>query len=136
MDTVGNFPDLASAQLAQSLLRSAGIEAEIPDQYLAGVGWQMTSAIKGVRLTVPSEDAEAARALLQEQFTGVEENVTEEEAPETCPACGSDDVTPPGWKRRLKAAVIVFPPLLLLYGAFSLLLPNTICPSCGHGWRR
>lgn len=133
---MGNFPDLASAQLAQSLLRSAGIEAEIPDEYFAGVGWQMSSAIQGVRVTVHPDDAEEARALLREQMGGAEEGATDDVAPELCPQCRSERVGAPGWKRRLKAVTIIFPALILLYGAFALLLPNTVCSACGHGWRR
>ena len=41
MATVGNFPDLVSAQLAQSVLRERGIATLIPDEYLAGVDWQL-----------------------------------------------------------------------------------------------
>ena len=37
MYTIANFPDLASAQVAQSLLESADIMSVIPDESLAGI---------------------------------------------------------------------------------------------------
>ena len=52
METVGNFPDLASARVVQSLLEAEGIEAQIPDEYFSGVDWQMNTALRGVRVTV------------------------------------------------------------------------------------
>ena len=64
VETVGNYPDLASARVAQSLLKDAGIDADIPDEFVSGVDWGLNSAIHGVRLQVTDEDAEAARMLL------------------------------------------------------------------------
>jgi hypothetical protein len=141
MEAVGNFPDLASAQVARSLLRAADIEAEIPDEYFAAVNWQMSTAIKGVRVTVAPDDAEASRTLLREQMPGIEEganedDANEDDARELCPACASERVGAPGWKRRTKALAFIFPPLLLLYAAGALLLPDAVCSSCGHRWRR
>jgi len=45
--TVGNYADLASAELAASILESTGIECVIPDENFAGISWQMGTALQG-----------------------------------------------------------------------------------------
>lgn len=136
MQTVGNFPDLASAQLAKSLLEAEGIEALIPDEYLAGVDWRMGTAIQGIRLQVGDDDAEEARALL-ESVPPVNSNelvpVALDEADDRCPRCGSSDTGEPPWKRRLKAATLLFP---LLIFAWPFLTAGNVsaCRHCGYEW--
>jgi hypothetical protein len=133
METVGNYPDVAAAHVAQSVLAAAGIESEIPDQYLSGVDWQMGTALHGITLRVHPEDAEEARALLEEVEIdrGISEEAGESFGAE-CGVCGGDGPEPPRWKRRMKALSLLFPPLILLYGVASLVLPARRCPSCGH----
>lgn len=140
METVGNFPDLASARVAQSLLEGAGIEAHIPDEYLAGVYWQINTAIKGVRLTVAPEDAEAARSILAgqspEAFVADEspEVFADDGGAEACPVCRSEQFGPPNWKKRIKAIGIFFPPVLILYPLFLAFSRGNECYACGHRW--
>src|SRR3954471_4305418 len=64
--TVGNYADLASAEVAASILESAGIECVIPDENLAGIAWQWGSALQGVRLQVADDNVELARLALEE----------------------------------------------------------------------
>lgn len=63
MKTVASFPTLEDAYLARSLLQSSGITAEIPDELL-GQGGFLDNTHGGVRLTVPDQQAEQAREIL------------------------------------------------------------------------
>src|SRR4051812_11700591 len=135
--TVGNYADLASAEVAASILESAGIECVIPDENVAGIAWQWGSALQGVRLQVTDENLELARIALEDPG----EPARDEEAarwpwPEdVCMMCGSESVGPPKWKNRLKAIAILFPPVLLLWPLLAVVNSRTRCVSCGHAWR-
>jgi len=39
METIENFPDLASAEVARSVLDAEGIVSVIPEEYLSGLDW-------------------------------------------------------------------------------------------------
>jgi hypothetical protein len=138
MATVGNFPDLASAQLAQSVLREHGVVTLIPDEYLAGVDWQLGTALQGVRLQVRTSDLERASSILAAshgpEFDDEEESAEDEDEPEACPRCQSTLVGPPPWKRRLKVATFLFPPLIFLWPLFALRGVDRTCSSCGLSW--
>lgn len=133
MQTVGNFPDLASAQMAAAALRAEGIESLIPDEHLAGVDWQMGTALHGIRLQVAPDDVEAAETFLE----GLRTEVVDDDAPdeERCPKCGSDQIGPAKWKQRLKAYGLFFPPLLLAWPFYAALAPRNACRKCDHEWR-
>ncbi|MCM2315644.1 MAG: DUF2007 domain-containing protein [Thermoanaerobaculia bacterium] len=141
--TVGNYPDLATAEVAASLLEAEGIGTLIPDENFAGLSWQMGSAIQGIRVQVASEDAEAALSILREHaiesgdIPGGEPQGDAEPASEDprCPACGSDSLGDAKWRNRLKATAIFFPPVLLLWPVFAATRPRFQCLACGHGWR-
>lgn len=129
MRTIGNFPDLASAQVAQSLLDAEGITATIPDEYLAGIDWQMSTALQGVRLQVAAEDAEDAAAILATIAAPTE-------APsDVCPSCGSDALGPPSWRRRLKGLFMLFPPLVVLAPLLLFGRKTLVCSKCGNRWK-
>jgi hypothetical protein len=134
METVGNFPDLASARVAQSLLEGADIHSEIPDEFLSGVDWQMNTALHGVRLRVAREDAESATLLLGDYLFTPNTAGDDIDNEYCCPACHSTTIGPPRWKRRMKALALLFPPLLLLYPLLAVATRNTVCFSCGHKW--
>ena len=134
--TVGNYADIASAEVAASILESAGIECVIPDQNLAGIAWQMGSALQGVRLQVAGEDLELARIALEEPEPAPTEEAARWPWPEdVCMRCGSESVGPPKWKNRLKAIAILFPPVLLLWPLLAAVNSRTQCVSRGHAWR-
>lgn len=142
MKTVGNFPDLASARVAQSLLESDGIPSTIPDAAVAGLDWRLGSGLGGVRLQVAAENAEAAAAVL-DQSAGVDpaelDRLAEAAEPpsdrDTCPACGSEAIGPEPRKRRAKALTILFPPVLLVTWPFMAFARRSLlCSACGHRW--
>jgi Putative prokaryotic signal transducing protein len=61
--TVREFGDMSEALLAQGCLNSAGIETFLADENIARLEWRVS---RGTRLQVNAEDAEAARALLEQ----------------------------------------------------------------------
>lgn len=138
MQTVGNFPYLALAQLAQSLVEDEGIPALVPDQYLAGLEWRYITAIGGVRLQVPPEHAEAARALLANpQPLGPEDldRFGEANEKDRCPACGSEAITRDPVLNRAKAVTMLLPPVaLLLWLHVALGTSGLQCSDCDHTW--
>ena len=150
VETVGNFHDLATAQVAAAALRAEGIDALIPDEYLAGVDWQLGTALHGVRVQVAYEDAEVARALLHRFWTAPAAETPDAlvaadpdgdardrraRVPGVCPACGSESFGPASWKNRAKAIALVFPPLLLAWPLLVVCMPSFTCSACGQSWK-
>jgi len=134
--TVGNYPDLASAEVAASLLEAADIECVIPDENFAGIYWQMGTAIHGVRLQVADENLELARVALRnpgEPTWG--EGTQLSSAEDVCAVCGSESIGQPKWKNRLKAIGLFFPPALLAWPLLAAVNSRAQCFSCGHKWR-
>ena len=137
MVTVGNYPDLPSAQVAKSVLDSHGIAALIPDEFLAGNAWQMGTAIQGVRLQVPEVSEQRAREILATAFGSAEAREEDDEAEPSllCPRCGSSLVGPAKWRKRLKVfSLLIFPLLLVLWPLFVMLGNRHACAACGHEW--
>jgi len=62
--TVRNCNYLHEAEFIKSLLDADGIDAEIPDQYMAGVQPGLGGTIGGIRVTVRSSDLERAQDAL------------------------------------------------------------------------
>lgn len=59
------FHTLSEAEVAASLLRSAGIEASIADAHYGGIFWLEQSALGGYRFSVREEDLADTLALLR-----------------------------------------------------------------------
>ena len=142
MKTVGSFPDLASARMAQAMLEAEGIPSAIPDEHVAGLDGRISETLGGVRLQVPPEHAEAA-AILLEQSANIDPAelerlaVGDDQAPEVekCPTCGSSSVAPVR-SGRAKALAMLFWPVLLLALPFLVASRGKWrCSSCGHAWR-
>jgi len=62
--TIRNCNWLHQAELFKSVLEAEGIDAEIPDAYMAGVQPALGGAIGGIRLVVRSSDLERAEQTL------------------------------------------------------------------------
>lgn len=71
--TVASYRDLPNADLARAALESAGIEAWIQDDNLVRMDWFYSNAIGGIRLQVDAADAEAAREILDQPATEMNE---------------------------------------------------------------
>jgi hypothetical protein len=135
--TAGNYADLASAEVAASLLDAAGIECVIPDANFAGINWQMATALHGVRVQVGSDDLEVARAALETRYESApdEEHMQTPSPGDSCIACGSESIGQPKWKNRMKAIAIFFPLALLAWPVLVAVNSRVQCCSCGRAWR-
>lgn len=141
MRTVRRFPDLASAQVAQSVLRAQGIDALIAEEHLAGIHWGLNTAIQGIRLQVSPDQFAEAEDLLDSWSSlpddvDVGEPLEEEEKDRTaaiCPSCGSDQPEATEWRRRLKGLVLIFP-FLILFWPLTLRMARWRCGHCESQW--
>ena len=117
MKTLATYPTLIEAQLKQSLLRSAGIEAFIPDENTIQIDWMYRNAIGGIRLQVSNNQLEEALELL-----GLEPAQTEDII--KCPQCGSHKI------HFLMSSIWSLIPALI----FGLLFPTrkVTCMECKH----
>jgi hypothetical protein len=142
VETIAIYPDLISAQLARSLLEAEGIDTSIPDENIAGIDWQWSTALHGIRLQVAPNDVESATALLS---TSGSESASDETIPTTqptdleqverCPFCGSDLMGSGRWRRRGKALTMLVPILLLLWPLVLAFGPTYECLKCGRLWK-
>ncbi len=64
--TLQHFRDVPEALLAKGKLESAGIACSLADGNLVRMDWLLSNAIGGIRLQVHAQEAEAARAILDE----------------------------------------------------------------------
>lgn len=127
---IRRYRDLPEANIAKSILDSAGIESFLADENLVRLDWFYSNLVGGIKLLVHQRDVEAANKLLDEatpekfDVEGLGEFVQPR-----CPQCQSMDVTLDGLDKRFT------------YGAMyltSLPIPVTQkgwkCHSCGHHW--
>ncbi|HEU4887402.1 MAG TPA: hypothetical protein VFV49_05905 [Thermoanaerobaculia bacterium] len=138
METIGNYPDLASAQVVSALLAGEGIEVSIPDEQYVGLDWSMITALQGVRLQVVPDDATRAKELLVQASEDGEPDVPESEpvlGVDVCPRCQSASIAPSRWRTRLKAATILIPTLWLVWPFVMAFRPRMKCSACGLRWR-
>ena len=63
---VGRYLFLPDAQVAKSILDSAGIESFLADENVVRMDWFYSNAVGGIKLLVRHEDAETAKKLLEE----------------------------------------------------------------------
>lgn len=85
MKTVAAFSTPTEAHLLVARLVSAGIGAVVRDEFTVTFNWLLSNAIGGVKVEVPDEDYDAARAIAAMPPT--------EEALLRCPYCGSSDTS-------------------------------------------
>lgn len=128
--TIAQFRDLPEAGLAKSKLEASGILCFLDNEYTVGVNWLYSNAIGGVKLNVPEEYAEEAKAIIEES----QEAITSEEAEgvppaSVCPACGSTEIETKNYTRKFAALTLLLSlPLFLFWKRYS-------CKSCGHRWK-
>lgn len=127
--TVGQFRDLPAAWIAKASLESAGIDCFLGDENIIRMDWFYSNLIGGVKLRVPEEDADAARAILaapQPESFDVE-GVGSFERPK-CPQCGSVEIMFAGINKPLS------------YGSMCIGVPIPFasqlwrCDACSHQW--
>lgn len=128
--TIAQYRDLPEAGLAKSKLEASGIACFLDNEYTVGANWLYSNALGGVKLNVPDEDAEEAKAIIEE----IPEALTPEESEgilpaSACPACGSTEIEPQNYTRRFAALTLLITfPLFLFWKRYH-------CKSCGHRWK-
>jgi hypothetical protein len=124
---VAAYRDALQVETAVELLRSAGIEARVPDAY--GANPLPSLALGWVRILVREADAGPARDLLRALMFDLQARTraVRRSRLALCEACGSEAVVPAPWA--------VWPGRLSLWG-FRLPLPrygpSRRCLVCGH----
>jgi Putative prokaryotic signal transducing protein len=127
---IRRYRDLPEAQIASSILDSAGIESFLVDENLVRLDWFYSNLVGGIKLQVREDDAEAAGKLLEQEIPEKfeVEGVGEYEQPK-CPRCGSRDVALDELNKPIA------------WGASYLVgLPIAIhreggkCNACGYTW--
>ena len=92
------FPHLARIALAR--LETEGIVAELENEHTVNADWLLAQAVGGIRLKVPAEQIDRARAVLNQDYSAIidaaDPNADIEDAPETSQPT-------PDQIRRLKA---------------------------------
>ena len=136
MKVVATFPDLASAELAKSVLEAQEIPALIPDSNLAGMDWRLGTALGGVRLQVDEQHLEEASEVLSLAANGAAEQPGVSFAEdEKCPHCSSTHIGPDD-QRRLKMLSLMFFPIAFVTLPLILMSRGKArCGDCGKTWR-
>ena len=115
------------------MLNDAGIQAFVADEHLVSTQWLYSTAVGGVRLQVPGEDADVARELLAQasgpELAGLEESSQPPVDGDLCPACRSSAVRPSHTKRSALAVSLLLDLPLFLWRR------RWVCEACGHSWR-
>jgi len=119
-----SFPP--EAHIAKASLEAAEIVAFITDEHTINMQWLYANAIGGVKLLVPSDRVDEAKALLQQDFSSSISGVVEEKD-NLCCHCGSDKIEP--YTRGKKPAFVVF---LLLGFPLFFYQRGIKCLSCGR----
>lgn len=120
------------AELAQAQLQSEGIDASVGDANTVRMDWMISNALGGVKLLVPSEEAERALEILAREVPLSKLYLVdpEEKSPLRCPGCRSDELYLERWSRvsfLLGAVLLGFP--------FPLPRRRWVCRSCRATWR-
>lgn len=134
MITVARYFEPSEAHVVRALLESAGLRATVADEHHVTANYPISTAIGGVRVQVPDENIEAAKALVAAYASGelqreLEQDIGEE--PEACPACGSVAVT-----GRVPVSTKMLAIAVFFLGSATFPTTDSVrkCASCGHSW--
>ena len=133
MKTVASFREPYQAYIAKGRLETEDIPACVLDEHLIQIDWMYSQAIGGVKVQVPEEDFDRARAILKaeyaEELSSVEEAQLEPAPGDLCPRCRSDSISPPRY-----ALWSLIPSLVLLLPVFFR-RKKWVCKNCGAQWK-
>jgi hypothetical protein len=136
--TIRRYRDLSEGIVARSLLQSAGLRAELRDENLIRLDWQISNFIGGLRLQVPAYDAATAEELLSQSVidpiplgrTGDPETDENDFVQPRCPHCGSNEISFEGRSRAAALTSLYMLAIPLPTG------PETwLCNACGTRWQ-
>jgi hypothetical protein len=123
--TIETFRDLSEALLAKGRLEAAEIDSCLADENLVRMDWFLATAVGGIKLKVPEEQAEEAfRVLFTDKY-----KVPAAGEPK-CPKCGSADVNVVDPDKGFRLAALIL---------FALPTPRVEevhwkCSRCGAAW--
>jgi len=121
--TIDRFFHPTDAHIAAGRIESEGIPVFLLGINHASANWLLSNALGGIRVQVPANRAEEARAILAE----IAQPLPEQD--ELCPKCGSAETSAMSNSRKVA---------FLAVHLFSLPLPwrNTRrhCQACGNEW--
>lgn len=124
------FRDLPDAEMAQSVLRSAGIDSFLADQNIVRLDWLWSDAMGGVKVVVRAEDEADARELLKQAGSGeIEWEDAAVRPHQTCPQCGSRDLSYRDLRKRIGFATLAIGLPLPIHK------PRWRCARCGYTWQ-
>lgn len=125
--TVASFDLALDAERAKSILDSFEVSSFVFDSSVICLNQTLTWAAGGVRLKVPSREANRAREILKDSgFT----SLTEGRSLHRCPKCKSTNIRRHGLSRTEQVlAVLALGALLLFFKR------DFTCKDCHHEWR-
>ncbi len=129
---VAAFSQPIEAHLARARLESEGILCVVGDEHLVRIDWFLSNAVGGVKVLVPSWDAEKARDILRPQprLVVVAGDGEPDDGEMICPRCRSYDVYYRRYSRRISSLFILL---------FGFLVPwrdrRWTCTQCGYEWK-
>lgn len=132
--TIARYFEPSEAHVVRALLESAGLRATVADEHHVTANYPLSTALGGVRVQVPAEEAEAAAELVAAYSRGeLDAGDGDGAAAGGCPACGSQRVTPHVSGGSKLLAVAVF-----LLGSATFPTRESVydCADCGHHWER
>ena len=126
---IASFSFPHEAHIAKASLDAANIPAAIADEYTINMDWLYSNALGGVRLFVPKEYEEEARALIEKDYSELVDQEFEQtiEEKKICSSCGNSEFEPCTIGK--KPAFVVF--LLLGFPLFFYKHGNR-CKNCGQ----
>jgi hypothetical protein len=133
--TIATFTNPLEAHIVRGRLQAEGIETWVAHEHHIWANWFLSTALGGVKLQVRPEDVQQAGEILRQEQAGDYETLVEETGKEdaeprpTCPACGSEDITPIRRSGRLSLFIVWLSSLPLPYSSVTM-----ACRSCGHTW--
>jgi hypothetical protein len=121
--TVDRFFHPTDAHIAAGRLESDGIPVFLLGINHASVNWLLSNALGGIRLQVPAQYVDEARAILADTIQASSEQN------DSCPNCGSNDTSAMSNSRKIA---------FLAVHLFSLPVPwrnsRRHCQACGAEW--
>ena len=123
--TAGTFSFPHEAEIARSTLEAEGITAYVADAHTINMQWLYSNAMGGVRVQVHLQNLEAAKEILNTDYSSLVESEVGENEKRECSKCGG--VLEPYTKGK-RPAFLVF----LLFGFPLFFYKHGFrCVSCG-----
>lgn len=131
--TIDRFLFIADAEVARATLEAAGIDAVLVDENIVRMSWGDAQAHGGVRLQVRAEDADEARAILEETVLDEPpappppQSFEDTEPDETCRRCGSEEIYPAESRAKIYTRAV----LKLAFGFFLIFVISAGAEAAG-----